>query len=184
MTSDNNSADEDSSPPELDDDIGTIYKNKSVEVSIEDGVGKITVSPRREGDTVFVVPKEDVEAFSKDLASGSNFPSPPEGYDDEIDAPAPFETGKVRHTGGGIWVREYSHALPQGDGHIKIAYGVPEPDGVQVGVYDEELAWAGEVDSEPLDDHTEAAAIEMVETLIERYNNGDYDSIISSNLDR
>lgn len=84
MTSDNNSADEDSSPPELDDDIGTIYKNKSVEVSIEDGVGKITVSPRREGDTVFVVPKEDVEAFSKDLASGSNFPSPPEGYDDEI----------------------------------------------------------------------------------------------------
>ena len=156
-----------------------VYGNDKIQIGIDEhGNGFIEYQTRSVDSYRFSVPIDEIEEFVEiQSANGPPVPTRPEDViaDDEIIVPDGWTGGNVEHTGGNIWLRIFRKKRP-GSGYIEVSYDpIPEIKGVQAGAYDEEGAWIGEIDHEPLSgDPMEQQAVEAARDLMERINNGEY----------
>ncbi|WP_302083144.1 hypothetical protein [Salinibaculum rarum] len=149
---------------------------------MSDGEGEITLTTIDENAYTFTVPKTEIEAF---LAARNEdtppLPTPPEDIEEDVEPPTDWDGGHVRHTGGGIFCREFSREYPDHDVRVEVAYNADTPNGVSIGAYAlEDNAWLGEIDHETIDEHTDRNALSTARDLIQRVNTGVYDDEIAA----
>jgi hypothetical protein len=166
---------------DLPDDT-VIYGNARFDVGVDaDGNGYVECRPRKQDPFRFPTPLSKVKDFARRQSANSPpMPTSPEDAKDSVQVPENWTGGKVEHTGGGIWCRIFRKSLD--NGHIEVIYNARDRRGVTAGVYGDDGAWLGEIDtieatSEPGSD--EELVLKAANELMECIDNGQYGTQIT-----
>jgi len=117
------------------------------EIGFEDGEGYIKLPVHITGEVEkFTIPANEVKQYRQRRNEINPTPSLPDGIEREADftAPGDFQGGKALNTGGGIFCRIWKKELRDGY-KLEVIYELPQKDGIEIYLTDEEGAYLGEI---------------------------------------
>jgi hypothetical protein len=161
----------------FDDSMDIKPEKGDFEIGVENGEGYIEIPVFNDGETQrFPTSVEAVEQYLDRRNERHPHPTLPTSVDREptVEAPEGWKNGEAIHTGGGIFCRLWKKETDYGT--IEVGYGLPEQDGVTIGLYDDQGEWKGEIESRYLGEQKHDTDLqEHAVDLMKEFDQGKFD---------